>query len=218
MEKLVTIKTVQDAIKTLEDRGDRVSQRNIRQLLGGGSPNLINKYFREIQAADESGTEILTEIPEKLAATIVNEINTLTRAATEKLTGELGAAQQETSDTVADLEEAQKRIEDLAKEMEALKAEHQTAVNNFEKTTERLKVERERADQATEKAEKQLENERQGKIKAEQKAAVADQRIRDLEDMKAEKNGIIAEQKKEIQELRKEVAGLNKQIAELLKQ
>jgi chromosome segregation ATPase len=142
---LVTLKSVQEAIKTLEDREERVSQRNIRRLLGGGSPNLINRYFREIQEAD-AGSGILTEVPEWLQALLIDEINTLTRAATEKLTADLDAARQETSDAVADLEKAQKEIEELKKAMEVRETEHRKAIRALEKTIEQLTDEKEEAE------------------------------------------------------------------------
>lgn len=220
MEKLVSLKAVQDAINTLEARGDRVSQRKVREVMGGGSPNLINQYFREIQAGAEAGVKVATDLPAGLSRALISEINAQVQAATESLASKLDSAVREASDAIEDLEAAQSEIQALKAALEDLQQQQRVEAAEAARIIERLNVEREQREiqvqdlqrerqqliesgevARTEAAKAQLQVER-----ADQAAAKAEARISVLEEESKELG-------KHNRELEKNVAVAQAQLA-----
>ena len=117
MEKRVTLQTVQEAVDTLESQGERVSQRKIRSFLGGGSPNEINRFLKQIEAADSAGIGLPSELPPTLMKSLLTEITKLVMTSTEALRAEVAKGQSRESEALEDLTQSEQRVETLEKEL-----------------------------------------------------------------------------------------------------
>lgn len=175
---LVTYESVKEAADALEAEKQRASVRNVRQFLGGGSPNAISGFLNERKAGRPAITDSAYEIPEDF----LEAVRTLLRDVGEKagkLSEEKAAAVQDDllllQEEVADLEadkkaqaetlvgEAETRAQlerQIARITDDLDRVKQGAAENSDRLTREKQAERERADGLADrlaKAESQLE-------------------------------------------------------------
>ncbi len=158
MDRLVTIKTVQDAIAQIENNGDTVTQRKIRMALGGGSPNEINQIYREIEEANSIGIDLPRDLPPTLASTLMKEINNRVLESAGTLQEEVARARREMADAIDDLTrseeqrsrldlkltEARNQAEDYRQKAEKESAVNAEQIENLNKQVAELKQERQR--------------------------------------------------------------------------
>ena len=105
-EKLVSIKAVKQAIVKLQSQGDRLSNRNIRRVLGGGSPNDIQSILQQIEDAEGAGVNLPIEIPENIQSAILSGINTLVTEVTSGLQKQVQRIKAEHTEALDELEQA----------------------------------------------------------------------------------------------------------------
>ena len=144
-EKRVTLKSVKQAMTKLQSRGDRPSNRNIRNILGGGSPNEIQAILQDIEKAEGAGVNLPTDLPNALQGAILKEVYTLISDATKGLQEQVQKTQAEQMDALDELEQAQEYIEDLRTRLDRstddFKSEQQHS-KDLEKQIQDLKIER----------------------------------------------------------------------------
>ncbi|MEZ4600763.1 MAG: hypothetical protein R2940_13320 [Syntrophotaleaceae bacterium] len=134
MEKRVTLKTVQEAITTLQSQGERISQRKIRTFLGGGNPNEINRLLKQIEAADSDGIELPAELPPTLVKALLAEVTNLVIKATESLRKEVEKTQSRESEALEDLTKSEQKVETLEKQLKEVIDEANRGRQEAEKT------------------------------------------------------------------------------------
>jgi len=106
MEKRVTRQSVLTAIKELEAQGEKVSQRKIRALLGGGSPNEIIQIIREIESEKETGVIPPSELSDTISRAILGEIAGHLKDATRGLRFQVDQARHREAEAVSELSQA----------------------------------------------------------------------------------------------------------------
>ncbi len=182
--KLVSVKTVKEAIAKLREQGDRPSNRKIRQILGGGSPNEIQAILKQIDEAEGVGVALSVELPDSLQSAILDGINTLISEATAELRNQVNATQIGQTEALDELEQAQTQLTNLKAQLEQysdkLKVKSQQ-IESLEKYVDDLKVERQQLIEAgeyarTESAKAQMQLER-----ADQAAAKCEARLSEVE-------------------------------------
>jgi len=155
VEKLVSVKSVKQAIAKLQSQGDRPSNRNIRRILGGGSPNDIHSILQQISDAEGAGVDLLTILPENFQNLILSEINSLVADVTANVQGQLKQISAERLEALDELEQALQSNSNLRIDLEKLldnyKIEHQRGTELQTQISE-LKVERQQLIEAGEVA------------------------------------------------------------------
>lgn len=106
MEKRVTRQSVLTAIEELGSHGEKVSQRKIRALLGGGSPNEINQIIREIESEKETGVIPPSELSDTISRAILNEIAGQLKEASRGLRAQVDQARHREAEAVSELSQA----------------------------------------------------------------------------------------------------------------
>jgi chromosome segregation ATPase len=175
---LVTYDTVKEAADALEADGQRASVRNVRQFLGGGSPNAISLHLNERKAGRPSITDSAYEIPEgfleavrELLRGVGEKAGKLSEEKAAALQDDLLLLQEEVTELESDKRGLAVRIDEQTGELahrdrqisrlgDDLDRVKQAAAENNERLTREKQAERERADVLADrlaKAESQLE-------------------------------------------------------------
>ena len=195
MEKLVTLQAVQNAINTLKSKDEKITQRKIRNILGGGSPNAINQLLKQIEAADSAGIWLPAELPTTITQSILNEITNLVFKATEALRSEVKKAQSRESEAIEDFEKSELRADALEKQLqevmdratrdrqEAEKSDAlaQKEIENLKNSIESLQDERQQLLQTGEKSRTEATKALMRAEAADQSMTKAETRVQELE-------------------------------------
>lgn len=115
-KKLVSLETVFEAAKILTENGHNPSVRNVKNYLGGGSPNEILAHLREWRAGRPQVVDTVIEVPE----VTLNALRDAMSGAAEKASKIAEAKAAELEETVEDL---RGEINDLAQLNTALNSE-----------------------------------------------------------------------------------------------
>lgn len=183
-EKLVTVKTVQQAVAKLQSQGERPSNRRIRHILGGGSPNEIQAILRQIEEAEGAGVSLPIELPGSLQSSLLTSINSMITAATAGLMKRVEDAIAGQTDALDELEQAQEQLEKLRAQLDhsldQLKFEQQRT-KGLDKQIDELKIERQQLIEAGEVARTAAAKAQLQVDRADQSTAKCEARIVELE-------------------------------------
>jgi len=119
-EKLVSVRSVKQAIVKLQSQGDRPSNRNIRRVLGGGSPNDIQSILQQISDSESAGVDLLTVLPEEFQNVMLNGINCLITEVTSNIQGQLQQIRAERAEVLDELEQSLQSNSDMKSEFDKL--------------------------------------------------------------------------------------------------
>jgi chromosome segregation ATPase len=123
MEKIVTIEKVQDAIRELRKRGEKVSRRNVRAITGGGMGTvhqLMNEAenLEAIQADSQDGG-----ISKALQNAILSEIAGQVEAATAEIQEQLDKMRDRADEAYQALSESEEKVHTLTEELTRVEKE-----------------------------------------------------------------------------------------------
>lgn len=229
MEKAVDLRQVNEAIRQLRERGDRVSRRSVQGIIGG-SMTTVHKLLDEALAAERALSSVQNStLSEVLVRTILAEIGGQVQSATEVLElrlAELAAREQE---VLADLEGSELREASLEKDLGALRAQLAEERQASEKASavaveqqvslreqlDKLEVDNNNLVRAgelarTESAKAQLQVER-----ADLGTKKAEERVQELEGRVAELTGAVKEAEKRAAVAERHSQDLGERVVEL---
>src|SRR5680860_1067377 len=109
----VTAEQVVAAAEAISSEGQRPNVRNIRDRLGTGSFNTIQRYLSEWRETRPQVTQAAYELSSELANAFGKELRRGAEAATSELRQELSEANQEKKERAKDAEESEIVIEAL---------------------------------------------------------------------------------------------------------
>lgn len=154
-QKLVTLKTVQQAIETIKAQGEKPSNRNLRRALGGGSPNEIQAIVRQIQDSKAAGVELVTELPANVQNSLLTGLHSIVKDVTCGLQIQVQDARDGQTEALAELEIALAHIDELKDQLNQSIDQGKTSAAravNLEMRISELKDEREQLLEAGEAA------------------------------------------------------------------
>ena len=123
----VTAEQVIGAAEAIAAQGDRPSVRAVRERLGTGSFNTIQRYLSEWRETRPQITQAAYEIPAQLANDFGKELRRGAEAATAELRAELSEAHAETKERAKDGESLELQVSELTETVDALTHERDTA-------------------------------------------------------------------------------------------
>jgi len=123
MEKMVDLRQVQDTIRQLRERGEKISRRSVQAIVGG-SMTTVHRLLDDALSAERAIATVRTsELSEGLVRAILGEIGSQVQGVTDELKcriAELTAREQE---ILLDLEGSEGRGEALEQELAASRAQ-----------------------------------------------------------------------------------------------
>lgn len=178
----VTAEQVQAAAEAIASEGQRPNVRNIRERLGTGSFNTLQRYLSEWRETRPQVTQAAYELPAELVNAFGAELRRGAEAATAEIRAELAEAHQEVKERAENGEELEDQIEELAQQVEALVHERDTAAaeaaakaDEIHRLTEQVQRETQAAEMArTEVATARVKIETQAEQLTTLKSEVAD--------------------------------------------
>jgi len=151
----VTAEQVIGAAEAIAAQGDRPSVRAVRERLGTGSFNTIQRYLSEWRETRPQITQAAYEIPAQLANDFGKELRRGAEAATAELRAELSEAHAETKERAKDGESLELQVSELTETVQVLTHERDTAAadasaraDQITGLTEQLKQARDAAEAA----------------------------------------------------------------------
>lgn len=116
---------VLEAVRILEAKGEKPSNRNVRREMGGGSPNWIAQVLRERPPAEEKAP--LTDSPEFAAANLLfpGLIESIAKECASRHEAEIASLKEQ-------LATAQTTISDQSEALDAISFEHQAVITERE--------------------------------------------------------------------------------------
>lgn len=123
----VTAEQVQAAAEAIASEGQRPNVRNVRDRLGTGSFNTIQRYLSEWRETRPKVAQAAYELPAELANAFGKELRRGAEAATAEIRAELAEAHQESKDLAEVGEALEQQVEELEQQIEALTHERDTA-------------------------------------------------------------------------------------------
>ena len=123
----VTAEQVQAAAEAIAAEGQRPNVRSIRDRLGTGSFNTIQRYLSGWRESRPQVTQAAYELPAELVNAFGAELRRGAEAATAEIRAELAEAHQEVKERAENGEELEQQIEELEQQVEALTHERDTA-------------------------------------------------------------------------------------------
>ena len=123
----VTAEQVIGAAEAIAAQGDRPSVRAVRERLGTGSFNTIQRYLSEWRETRPQITQAAYEIPAQLANDFGKELRRGAEAATAELRAELSEAHAETKERAKDGESLELQVSELTETVQVLTHERDTA-------------------------------------------------------------------------------------------
>jgi DNA repair exonuclease SbcCD ATPase subunit len=123
----VTAEQVQAAAEAIASEGQRPNVRSIRDRLGTGSFNTIQRYLSGWRETRPQVTQAAYELPAELANAFGAELRRGAEAATAEIRAELAEAHQEVKERAENGEELEQQIEERERQVEALTHERDTA-------------------------------------------------------------------------------------------
>lgn len=123
----VTAEQVQAAAEAIASEGQRPNVRNIRDRLGTGSFNTIQRYLSEWRESRPQVTQAAYELSPELSKAFGEELRRRAESATAELRAELVEAHEEVKEGAKRGEELEAQVEELEQQIEALTHERDTA-------------------------------------------------------------------------------------------
>lgn len=132
MDKIVDLTDINKAIRQVRERGDRVSRRNIHEIVGG-SMTTVHKLLKQALFVESELAKGPSDLSESLTQAVLFEISCHVQEATkglERCITELTAREEE---ILSDLEGAEVRLEALENELTATQAQMKDERQSAEK-------------------------------------------------------------------------------------
>jgi len=127
MRQGVTAEQIKAAADAIAAEGQSPTIRAVRERLGTGSPNTIQRHLSQWRESRPQVTQAAYELPAELANSFGRELRRGAEAATAELRAELEQAHAEATDLAETGEGLETQIEELAEQVEALTHERNTA-------------------------------------------------------------------------------------------
>ena len=122
MDQVVTVERVQNAIKHLQDLGERVSRRNVRAITGGGM-STVHRLMTLVEEEELCRERLASkEISGAFLTALRNEINLQTKMLVESYDQQIQALKTKEQELLEALKEAEGNVEKLDEELDLLKA------------------------------------------------------------------------------------------------
>ena len=232
MEKAVDLRQVNEAIRRLRERGDRVSNRSVHAIVGG-SMTTVHKFLDEALSNERALSTMPTSaLSEVLVKTMLVEIASQVQAATEGLEQRLAEMSAREQELLVDFEGSEVRVANLEQQLEVLQtqlmgerqaAEKASAVAleqqaGLREQIGKLELENDTLIRSgemarTESAKAQLQVER-----ADLAAKKAEDRVRELEGRLIDLSGEVKEAEKRSAVAEQHAQDLTERVAELVAQ
>lgn len=155
----ITYDQVAAAAETLQARGERPTIDAIRQYLGTGSPNTVNRYLSQWKDKQPAVVAAPIEMPAAIHAAIVEEIR---RASVESRAGvdkDLAEARQTIDALAENCDQLEGERDELVQEIAEQRADNQQLVGQMDelnRENERIRGELQREREAQDKVRQQL--------------------------------------------------------------
>ena len=127
MRQGVTAEQIKAAADAIAAEGQSPTIRAVRERLGTGSPNTIQRHLSQWRESRPQVAQAAYELPAELANSFGRELRRGAEAATAELRAELGQAHVEATDLAETGEGLETQIEELAEQVEVLTHERDTA-------------------------------------------------------------------------------------------
>ena len=127
MRQGVTAEQIKAAADAIAAEGQSPTIRAVRERLGTGSPNTIQRHLSQWRESRPQVTQAAYELPAELANSFGRELRRGAEAATAELRAELAQAHVEATDLAETGEGLETQIEELAEQVETLTHERDTA-------------------------------------------------------------------------------------------
>ena len=133
MEKIVTLEKVQDAIKALRGRGEKVSRRNVRAITGGGMGTVHQLMVEAENIESLQSTSPRDRISQTLQNAILSEIGGQIEEATLKLQEQLDRMRSREDEVYQSLDESERKVKALDSELIRVKEESDIKLKEVDK-------------------------------------------------------------------------------------
>lgn len=214
MQPSIDLEKVKTAMQTLRSRGERISRRNVRQLLGSGGMSTIHKLMKDIEELDSMQVKISRRgISENFMKAVIQEIDEKINQATADLQEEVRQLQDRETEAIEMLSNIEKENEDLTSELADVAQQFGALQKQSDKekavageTITRLEQTIDQLDEECHQLQQEIEAEKIESVKTQFNLTLTEQSAANAEDQ-------VGDLRREIQKLQKTNAEIEKRSA-----